>query len=96
MKFFIINSFRFIVYIAYFAIIAVQTLGFYVRRADFNDQIWRPLTNSNLTESGVTATSIIFGLVSGWFAATIICGLLVTLLDIRDDINDRLPNARAK
>jgi hypothetical protein len=28
--------------------------------------------------------------------ATIVCGLLVTLLDIRDDINDRLPNARGK
>ncbi len=96
MKFFIINSFRFIVYIAYFAIIALQTFGFYIRRADFNEQIWVPLTNSSLTESGATAASIIFGLVSGWFVATIVCGILVTLLDIRDDINDRLPNARAK
>jgi hypothetical protein len=32
----------------------------------------------------------------GWIAATLVCGVLVTLLDIRDDINDRLPNARAK
>lgn len=96
MKFFIVNSFRFITYIAYFGIIIVQTFGFYIRRGDFNAQVWQPLTNSNLTESGATAASIIFGLVSGWFVATIVCGLLVTLLDIRDDINDRLPNARAK
>jgi hypothetical protein len=32
----------------------------------------------------------------GWVGATVICGALVTLLDIRDDINDRLPDARAK
>ena len=32
MKFFIINSFRFIVYLAYFAIIAIHTFGFYLER----------------------------------------------------------------
>ena len=30
----------------------------------------------------------------GWVAASVICGLIVTLMDIRDDINDRLPDAR--
>ena len=95
MKFFIINSFRFIVYLAYFAIIAIQTFGFYLERAKVG-QIFHDLTGSTLQDSGQTGLAIISGLVWGWLSATIICGILVTLLDIRDDINDRLPNARAK
>jgi uncharacterized membrane protein YbjE (DUF340 family) len=95
MKFFIINSFRFIVYLAYFAIIALYAFGSYIQRAQVNDVFFQ-LTGSRLQESGTTALSVVVGLVAGWFAATIICGVLVTLLDIRDDINDRLPNARAK
>ena len=95
MKFFIINSFRFIVYIAYFAIIALYAFGSYVQRAQVNDVFFQ-LTGSHLQDSSLAAVSILVGLISGWFASTIICGVLVTLLDIRDDINDRLPNARAK
>lgn len=95
MKIFIINSFRSIVYIAYFAIIGLYAFGSYIRRVDVND-VFRQLTGSALNPSGEAALSIIVGLLSGWFVATIICGLLVTLLDIRDDINDRLPDARAK
>jgi hypothetical protein len=95
MKFFIINSFRFIVYIAYFAIIALYAFGSYIQRAQVNE-IFFQLTGGRLQDSGAAALSIVTGLVAGWFAATIICGVLVTLLDIRDDINDRLPNARAK
>ena len=33
MKFFIINSFRFLVYIAYFGIIALYAFGAYIERA---------------------------------------------------------------
>jgi len=95
MKFFIINSFRFIVYIAYFAIIALYAFGAYLERAQVND-VFRQLTGSALQESGATALAVVVGLLAGWFVSTILCGLLVTLLDIRDDINDRLPNARAK
>jgi uncharacterized membrane protein YbjE (DUF340 family) len=95
MKFFIINSFRFIVFLAYFAIIALYALGAYIQRAQVGDWFFQ-LTGSKLQESGQTGLAIVVGLVAGWFAATIICGVLVTLLDIRDDINDRLPNARAK
>jgi uncharacterized membrane protein YbjE (DUF340 family) len=95
MKFFIINSFRFIVYIAYFAIIALYAFGSYLERDQVAD-VFLQLTGSQLQESGATAMSIVVGLIAGWFAATIICGVLVTLLDIRDDINDRLPNGRAK
>jgi hypothetical protein len=96
MKFFIINSFRMIVYVAYFAIIAIQSIGFYISRERFNLEVFEPLTGSRLNPSGEAAFSIIVGLVSGWFLATLICGLLVTLLDIRDDINDRLPDGRPK
>jgi hypothetical protein len=95
MKFFIINSFRLIVYIAYPAIIALYAFGSYLERAQVAD-VFRQLTGSVLQESGATALSIVVGLIAGWFAATIVCGVLVTLLDIRDDINDRLPNGRAK
>ena len=95
MKFFIINSFRMIVYIAYFAIIAVQAFGFYLKRIEVND-VFAQLSGSRLNPSGEAALAIVSGLISGWFIATIVCGLLVTLLDIRDDINDRLPNGRGK
>ena len=95
MKFFIINSFRMIVYIAYFAIIALYAFGAYLERAQVSD-VFLQLTGARLQESGATALAIVVGLIAGWFVSTIVCGLLVTLLDIRDDINDRLPNARGK
>ncbi|MEZ5938097.1 MAG: hypothetical protein R3C52_07745 [Hyphomonadaceae bacterium] len=95
MKVFIINSFRTIVYIAYFAIIALYTFGSYLRRDDVNT-VFHDLTGNTLNPSGEAAMAIVVGLLSGWFISTIICGLLVTFLDIRDDINDRLPDGRAK
>ena len=95
MKFFIINSFRLIVYIAYPAIIALYAFGAYIER-DQVRAVFFELTGSQLQDSGGTALAVVVGLVAGWFVATIVCGLLVTLLDIRDDINDRLPNARGK
>lgn len=95
MKFFIINSFRMIVYVAYFAIIAVQTIGVYINRPQVAE-VFRQLTGDTLNDAATAAIAIVYGLLSGWLAATLICGLLVTLLDIRDDINDRLPDARTK
>ena len=47
-----------------------------------------------LAPSGLAALAIVAGLIMGWIAATLVCGVLVTLLDIRDDINDRLPRAK--
>ena len=38
-------------------------------------------------------TFVVF-VVAGWVVASVLGGLIVTLLDIRDDINDRLPDAR--
>ncbi|HOY77476.1 MAG TPA: hypothetical protein PLN33_06695 [Hyphomonadaceae bacterium] len=106
MKFFIINSFRFLVYIAYFGIIALYAFGAYIERAQIQEIISK-LTGSGtitaagtldpgmvLAPSGLAALAIVAGLIMGWIAATLVCGVLVTLLDIRDDINDRLPRAK--
>ncbi|ACT58701.1 hypothetical protein [Hirschia baltica] len=93
MKFFIINSFRSLVYIAYFAVIIVFALGTYIERQTVN-QTFFDLVGRRLTETGEGLVAVLSGLAVGWFVATILCGLIVTLLDIRDDINDRLPDAR--
>ena len=120
MKFFIINSFRFLVYNAYFGIIALYTFGVFLNRAQIQEILSQFTSSGNvlvaagavdpatgqialtpqldqgmvLTQPTLTAVSIVAGLIIGWVAATLICGLLVTLLDIRDDINDRLPRAK--
>lgn len=120
MKFFIINSFRFLVYNAYFGIIALYTFGVFLNRQQIQDILseftsggkvlvaagaidpstgqiaLKPVLDPGmvLTQPTLTAVSIVIGLIVGWIAATLICGLLVTLLDIRDDINDRLPRAK--
>jgi hypothetical protein len=88
MKFIIINSFRTMVYVAYISIIVGGfALGIYNRGN---------VTGELLGLSGglaQIADVLILGF-GGWVAASLICGLIVTLLDIRDDINDRLPDAR--
>jgi hypothetical protein len=120
MKFFIINSFRFLVYNAYFGIIAVYTFGVFLERQQIQGIIsqftssgkvlvergmvnpadgivaMEPIVDPGmvLQPSMLSALAIIIGLIVGWIAATLICGILVTLLDIRDDINDRLPRAK--
>lgn len=120
MKFFIINSFRFLVYNAYFAIIALYTFGAYLERLQIQDIISKftssgkvlvergmvdpvtglvaqePMMDKGmvLADGSLAALSIVIGLIVGWIAATLITGVLVTLLDIRDDINDRLPRAK--
>jgi hypothetical protein len=88
MKFFIINSFRTMVYVAYVTIILAGIgLGIY------NAGAW---SGDVIGFSGALAQIVDFVVFSfvGWLAASLICGLIVTLLDIRDDINDRLPDAR--
>lgn len=120
MKFFIINSFRSLVYIAYFGIIALYTFGVFLERQQIQDIISQFTTSGKvlvdvgmvnpdtgliatapvvdrgmvLADPTLSALSIVVGLIVGWVAATLICGVLVTLLDIRDDINDRLPRAK--
>ncbi|MEO0465239.1 MAG: hypothetical protein AAF216_01750 [Pseudomonadota bacterium] len=88
MKFFIINSFRTMVYVAYVAILVGGIgLGIY-NRGEWSGQV--------LGLDGGFAQVVDFLVFSfgGWIAASLVCGLIVTLLDIRDDINDRLPDAR--
>lgn len=91
MKFFIINSFRSMVYIAFFAIIIYGgTLGYINEGENLLGRFPMFESGSALTQ----ALDVVLGLVGGWIAASVVCGLIVTLLDIRDDINDRLPDAR--
>ena len=88
MKFFIINSFRTMIYVAYIAVIVSGiALGIH-NKGEF--------TNELMGLSGTMAQIADFAVftVGGWIAASLVCGLIVTLLDIRDDINDRLPDAR--
>lgn len=88
MKFIIINSFRIMVYVAYIAIIVAGiALGIYNKGAT---------TGEILGLTGALAQVADFALFAfgGWVAASVVCGLIVTLMDIRDDINDRLPDAR--
>ncbi|WP_291209166.1 hypothetical protein [Hyphomonas sp.] len=88
MKFIIINSFRIMVYVAYIAIIVSGiALGIYQKGGFTNELIGLTGTMSQVADFAIFS----FG---GWVAASIICGLIVTLMDIRDDINDRLPDAR--
>ena len=92
MKFFIINSFRLMIYIAYIVIILGGIfMGYWngyvedVSSAELALGIGGPL--------GQILTLITLSFL-GWVAASLVCGLIVTFLDIRDDINDRLPDAR--
>lgn len=87
MKIFIINSFRSMIYIAYVAIIAYGGLFGWVNRELLTTQF-------SINAQAAGALSILLGLVGGWIVASLVAGLIVTLLDIRDDINDRLPDAR--
>ncbi|RIJ14379.1 hypothetical protein [Henriciella mobilis] len=88
MKFFIINSFRTMVYVAYIAIILAGILmGIYQQGAAAYDLLGLEGPVARALEIGV-------GTLIGWISASLVCGLIVTLLDIRDDINDRLPDAR--
>jgi small-conductance mechanosensitive channel len=87
MKHFIINSFRSMVYVAYFVLIAYMVLFAWTNRELLT-------TEFALIPAAAGPVSIAIGLFGGWVVATLVCGLIMTLLDIRDDLNDRLPDAR--
>jgi len=88
MKFIIINSFRTMIYIAYITIIIGGIgLGIY-QRGEFTGEL------IGLTGAMAQVADFALFAFGGWVAASLVCGLIVTLLDIRDDINDRLPDAR--
>jgi hypothetical protein len=88
MKFIIINSFRMMVYVAFIAmIVAGIAIGLY-NKGEFSNEML------GLTGGLAQVADFVIFSVGGWIAASLICGLIVTLVDIRDDINDRLPDAR--
>ncbi|MCA8902714.1 MAG: hypothetical protein KDA53_15855 [Hyphomonas sp.] len=88
MKFFIINSFRTMIYVAYIAVIVSGiALGIY-NKGEFTGELL------GLSGTMAQAADLAVFTLGGWIAASLVCGLIVTLLDIRDDINDRLPDAR--
>ncbi len=88
MKFWIINSFRTAVYSAFFLIIGYGIVFGIVNNGGVTSQL--PGVEGKLA----VALDVVVGFVGGWVAASLVCGLIVTFLDIRDDINDRLPDAR--
>ena len=93
MKFFIINTFRTVLYISYFA-----TIGYGIWTGIYNGGA---VSMSLLGTFGLAPASgfapildVLIGGGVGFLIATIVGGILLTILDIRDDINDRLPDAR--
>ncbi|WP_300393479.1 hypothetical protein [Henriciella sp.] len=97
MKFFIINSFRTMVYVAYIAIIlsGIGT-GLYnaYEETGGTDEVGFAGVIFALEGVAAQVVDVVVFTVAGWISASLVCGLIVTLLDIRDDINDRLPDAR--
>lgn len=92
MKFFIINSFRTMVYVAYVAII-IAGIGIGLYNANLEPDAFAGQA-LGLTGGAAQIVDVVLFSFAGWVAASLICGLIVTVLDIRDDINDRLPDAR--
>lgn len=92
MKFFIINSFRLMVYIAYLATIVIGLLLAYYNAVPQQGAMMTDLLGLTGTMAQVATFAAIA--VGGWVVASVVGGLIVTILDIRDDINDRLPDAR--
>ena len=83
MKFFVINSFRLMVYLVYPAFILYAGINGYI-----NAELISERTSLELFRE--PAVSAVLGLIMGWIVATLLAGLIVTLLDIRDDLNDLL------
>jgi len=88
MKFLIINSFRSMVYVAYFAIIIFGVLVGVHSEGRITTQI--PGVEGQMA----VILDVVAGLFVGWLASSLVCGLIVTILDIRDDLNDRLPDEK--
>ncbi len=93
MKFFIINSFRLMVYVAYMATIVIGIALAYYNAVPMKGAM---ITDLFPAMTGGLAQVLSFAVIAGgsWIIASLVAGLIVTILDIRDDINDRLPDAR--
>ena len=89
MKFFVINSFRLMVYLVYPAFILYAGATGFINGDVFASRLGLDIF-LNKWVSGV------FGLFLGGVIATLAAGLIVTLLDLRDDVNDLLRIAEEK
>ncbi|MAK60413.1 MAG: hypothetical protein CMK09_05500 [Ponticaulis sp.] len=89
MKYFVINSFRLMVYLVYPAFILYAGATGYINGEVFA----RRLGTDIFLNQWVSA---LFGLFLGWVIATLAAGLIITLLDLRDDVNDLLRIAEDK
>ena len=83
MKFFVINSFRLMVYLVYPAFILYAAAIGWV-----NAELISEKTSLELLAH--PWASAVLALIMGWILATLVAGLIVVLLDIRDDVNDLL------
>lgn len=92
-KFFIINTFRTVLYISYFATIAYGIWTGVHNGGNFSSQLFGTLGMNFGAGMYQLLDIVILGGI-GFLIANVIGGLLLTILDIRDDINDRLPDAR--
>jgi len=93
MKFFIINTFRTVLYISYFATIAYGIWTGVHNGGAFSTNLFGTFGMAPAGGLAPILDVLILGGI-GFLIATIIGGILLTILDIRDDINDRLPDAR--
>lgn len=83
MKYFVINSFRLMVYLVYPAFILYAGATGYINGDVFADRLGSDIFLNKYVSAA-------FGLFLGWVIATLAAGLIITLLDIRDDVNDML------
>lgn len=83
MKYFVINSFRLMVYLVYPAFIAYAGVTGFISTELISER-------TSLSVFLNPWASAALGLFMGWIIATLAAGLIITLLDIRDDVNDIL------
>lgn len=89
MKYFVINSFRLMVYMVYPAFILYAGATGYINGDVFANRLGSDIFLNKYV-------SALFGLFLGWVIATLAAGLIITLLDLRDDVNDLLRIAEEK
>lgn len=89
MKFFVINSFRLMVYLVYPAFILYAGATGYINGDVFAERLGSDIFLNKYISAA-------FGLFLGWVIATLAAGLIITLLDLRDDVNDLLRIAEEK
>ena len=92
-KFFIINTFRTVLYISYFATIAYGIWTGVHNGGNFSQSFFGTF-GMNFGQGMSQFLDIVMLGGIGFLIANVVGGLLLTILDIRDDINDRLPDAR--